>query len=124
MFSFRFDQPVLVLPDGLEYNEYNDIFRIPNKEVSQEYVNALSTMNWHGVMDSIEASRRLLEALWAMDADAVAAGVDKAHEEVSVLQYNDENSLSCIINLAFYFAREYYTIVRELPQVKALPMCV
>ena len=43
-------------------------------------------------MDSIEASRRLLEALWAMDADAVAAGVDKAHEEVSVLQYNDENS--------------------------------
>ena len=52
MFSFRFDQPVLVLPDGLEYNEYNDIFRIPNKEVSQEYVNALSTMNWHGVMAS------------------------------------------------------------------------
>lgn len=52
MFSFRFDQPVLVLPDGLEYNEYNDIFRIPNKEVSQEYVNALSTMNWHGVTAS------------------------------------------------------------------------
>ena len=52
MFSFRFDQPVLVLPDGLEYNEYNDIFGIPNKEVSQEYVNALSTMNWHGVTAS------------------------------------------------------------------------
>lgn len=55
MFSFHFDQPVLVLPDGLEYNEYNeynDIFRIPNKEVSQEYVNALSTMNWHGVTAS------------------------------------------------------------------------
>ena len=32
--------------------EYNDIFRIPNKEVSQEYVNALSTMNWHGVTAS------------------------------------------------------------------------
>ena len=52
MFSFRFDQPVLVLPDGLEYSEYNDIFRISNKEVSQEYVNALSTMNWHGVTAS------------------------------------------------------------------------
>ena len=52
MFSFRFDQPVLVLPDGLEYNEYNDIFGIPNKEVSKEYVNALSTMNWHGVTAS------------------------------------------------------------------------
>ena len=52
MFSFRFDQPVLVLPDGLEYNENNDIFRNPNKEVSQEYVNALSTMNWHAVTAS------------------------------------------------------------------------
>ena len=36
----------------ITYNEYNDIFRIPNKEVSQEYVNALSTMNWHGVTAS------------------------------------------------------------------------
>ena len=53
-----------------------------------------------------------------MDADAVAAGVEKAHEEISILQYNDENSLSCTIQLAFYFAREYYTMVRELPAGK------
>ena len=32
--------------------------------------------------------------------------------------YNDENALSCTIHLAFYFAREYYTIVRELPAGK------
>ena len=72
-------------------------------------------MNWYGVMESLEASRKLLEELWAMDEDAVAAGIEKAHEEISILQYNDENSLSCTINLAFYFAREYYTIVREMP---------
>jgi len=34
------------------------------------------------------------------------------------LQYNDENSLSCTINLAFYFAREFYMIIRELPTGK------
>lgn len=34
------------------------------------------------------------------------------------MQYNDENSLSCTVHLAFYFAREYYTIVRELPTGK------
>ena len=45
----------------------------------------------------------------------MAAGIDRAHQEISILQYNDENSLSCTINLAFYFAREYYTVVRELP---------
>lgn len=45
-------------------------------------------------------------------------GIDQAHREISVLQYNDENSLSCTINLAFYFAREYYTVIRELPTGK------
>ena len=35
--------------------------------------------------------------------------------EVSILQYNDENALSYTVSLAFYSAREYYTIVRELP---------
>ena len=53
-----------------------------------------------------------------MDADAVAAGIEKAHEEMSILRYNDENALSCTIHLAFYFAREYYTMVRELPAGK------
>ena len=75
-------------------------------------------MNWYGVMESLEASRKLLEALWAMDEAAVAAGIEKVHDEIFILQYNDENSLSCTINLAFYFAREYYTIVREMPTGK------
>ena len=102
----------------LSYNSADETVNIPNREVSQEYVNAISTMNWRGVMDSVEASRKLLESLWAMDADAVADGIDRAHEEISILQYNDENSLSCTINLAFYFAREYYTTVREYPSGK------
>lgn len=62
-----------------------------------------------------ETNRSLL---WAGDADAVAKGIDRAHEDISILQYNNENALSCTINLAFYFAREYYTIVRELPTGK------
>ena len=91
---------------------------IPNKEVSQEYINAISTMDWTEVTASVEASRQLLENLWNMNEDAVAEGIDKAHREISILQYNNENALSCTINLAFYFAREYYTIIRELPTGK------
>ena len=50
-----------------------ELLRIPNKEVSQEYVNAISTMNWYGVMEVVGIIHaKLLEALWAMDADAVA----------------------------------------------------
>ena len=121
MTTFATKDDVLTLLVHLGYLTYNSTegtVCIPNKEVSQEYVNAISTMNWYGVADSLGASRKLLDALWAMDADAVAAGVEKTHEEISILQYNDENSLSCTIQLAFYFAREYYTMVRELPAGK------
>lgn len=102
----------------LTYDSEQETVSIPNKEVSQEYVNAISTMDWHEVIRSVEHSRELLKSLWALDADAVAAGIDRAHQEISILQYNDENALSCTIHLAFYFAREYYTIVRELPAGK------
>jgi hypothetical protein len=33
----------------------------------------------------------------------------------SILQYNDENWLSCVITLAYYNAINDYTIIRELP---------
>ena len=102
----------------LSYRWTDKTVAIPNREVSQEYVNAISTMDWQEVIRSVESSRKLLEALWAMDGTAVAAGVDQAHREISILQYNDENALSCTIHLAFYFAREYYTIIRELPSGK------
>ena len=118
-FSSKDDAMTLLVHLGyLSYRRADKSVGIPNKEVSQEYINAISTMSWGEVMRSITASKELLESLWDMDAEAVAEGVDLAHEEISILKYNDENSLSCTINLAFYFAREYYTIIRELPTGK------
>lgn len=118
MTTFAGKDDVLTLLVHLGYLSYrwaDKTVGIPNKEVSQEYINAISTMDWGEVMRSVTASKKLLESLWDMDAEAVAEGIDRAHEEISILNYNDENSLSCTIGLAFYFAREYYTIVRELP---------
>ena len=118
-FASRDDVLTLLVHLGyLSYHWADKTVSIPNKEVSQEHVNAISTMNWGEVMRSVTASKKLLEALWDMDEKAVAEGIDRAHDEISILQYNDENSLSCTINLAFYFAREYYTIIRELPTGK------
>ena len=121
MTTFATKDDVLTLLVHLGYLTYDSLkeeVSIPNKEVSKEYVNAISTMDWKEVITSVEASRKLLNSLWDMDEETVAEGIDKAHREISILQYNDENSLSCTINLAFYFAREYYTIVRELPTGK------
>ena len=118
-FSGKDDVLTLLVHLGyLSYHWLDKTVTIPNKEVSQEYVNAISTMDWPEVTRAVEESRELLKALWAQDGAAVAAGIDRAHEEISILQYNDENALSCTIHLAFYFAREYYTIVRELPAGK------
>ena len=121
MTTFQGKDDVLTLLVHLGYLSYHwpdKTVTIPNKEVSQEYINAISTMDWKEVIQSVESSRKLLEALWNLDGEAVAKGIDQAHREISVLQYNDENSLSCTINLAFYFAREYYTVIRELPTGK------
>ena len=118
MTTFATKDDVLTLLVHLGYLTYDSAagtVAIPNKEVSQEYVNAIRTMDWHEVAGALEDSRRLLESLWAQNAAAVAEGIERAHREISSLQYNDENSLSCVVNLAFYSAREYYTIVRELP---------
>ena len=121
MTTFQCRDDVLTLLVHLGYLGYHwpdkTVF-IPNKEIAQEYINAISMMDWHEVIDSINASKKLLEALWNGEEAAVADGIDHAHSEISILQYNDENSLSCTIHLAFYFAREYYTIIRELPTGK------
>ena len=36
-------------------------------------------------------------------------------EASSILMYNDENSLSCAIGLAYYSARKDYRLIREFP---------
>ena len=121
MTTFETKDDVLTLLVHLGYLSYHwpdKTVTIPNKEVSQEYVNAISTMAWNEVIRSIENSRKLLQALWEQDEKAVAEGIDQAHGEISVLQYNNDNLLSCTIMLAFYFAREYYHVIRELPTGK------
>ncbi|MCI7132033.1 MAG: PD-(D/E)XK nuclease domain-containing protein [Lachnospiraceae bacterium] len=50
------------------------------------------------------------------DAETVAKLLDAAHmENTSILTYNDENSLSCVISIAYYSAMKDYTMIRELP---------
>ena len=53
------------------------------------------------------------------DLNKVANLVELAHETyTSVLKYNDENSLSCVLTMAYFTAPAYYNIVREFPAGK------
>ena len=53
------------------------------------------------------------------NADKVAEIIELAHETyTSVLNYNDENSLSCVLTMAYFTAPAYYDIIREHPAGK------
>lgn len=92
---------------------------IPNSEVAQEFINSIEDGGWEEVMNAIKSSDKLLKATLNCDEEKVAELIDKAHSEnTSILKYNDENSLSCVISLAYYCARKTYTMERELPAGK------
>ena len=119
MCTFRTKDDVLTLLIHLGYLGYDSVEReafIPNKEISEEFENAMSVGGWTEVMNVLRASERLLEDTLRGDEERVAEGLDQAHTEVaSVLTYNDESSLGAAISLAYYSARKDYRMVRELP---------
>lgn len=89
---------------------------IPNMEVSKEMENAIKANNWQGVVDALKSSKELLKATLRSDSDYVARTLRAIHsEETSAFSYNDENSLACVISLAYYYARNDYHIHREYP---------
>ncbi len=119
MCTFRTRDDVLTLLIHLGYLGYDaekkETF-IPNREIAGEFENAMSVGGWGEVMRILKASDRLLEDTLRLDAESVAAGLDRAHTEVaSILTYNDENTLCCAISLAYYSARKDYRMVRETP---------
>lgn len=92
---------------------------VPNREVDGELVNAIRDTSWQQVIDSINESQELLQAIIDGDEHAVAIGVDAAHDEnTSILSYNNENSLACVLTLALHHAKNDYTFYRELPTGK------
>lgn len=123
MTSFQNRDDVMSLLVHLGYLGYNSIREevfIPNEEVRGEFFRVIrNSRSWKPVSDALEASEALLEATLNMDCAAVAAGLDKVHtDSTSVLSYHNENSLSCVITLAYFSARRDYTLIREFPTGK------
>jgi len=105
---------VLIHLGYLSYDWRSSVCYLPNREVAGEMENAVRANKWKPVIDAIQTSDRLLQALLRGDAQAVAKGIETVHrQEVSLFKYNDENSLACVISLAFYAARNDYHVHRE-----------
>ena len=110
---------VLTLLCHLGYLSYNNDTKcacIPNYEVRQEFETAIDDTSWLEVTSALRQSEHLMECLLSGDADEVADCVAEVHEKnTSILKYNDENSLACVLSLAFYTSRNHYEMIRELP---------
>ena len=110
---------VLIHLGYLAFDRVKSECYIPNHEVAGEMVNAVRSIHWDVVADALDKSDQLLQAVLDGDSEAVAKGVDVAHDEnTSILSYNDENSLACVLSLAFYNAKNDYVFNRELPTGK------
>lgn len=123
MTTFQIKDDVLTLLVHLGYLTYNKESQevsIPNQEVAQEFMRVIKVGGWEGLVRAIENSEDLLKKTWMMDNTAVADGIAKIHQETaSMLKYNNENSLTCVILMAYYSARIYYmNPIMELPSGK------
>ena len=92
---------------------------VPNYEVAKAFQMALKTGEWSEISKAISRCDELLMATIDGNADKVAEIIELAHETyTSVLTYNDENSLSCVLTMAYFTAPGYYNIIREMSSGK------
>ena len=99
----------------LGFLSYDDGYlKIPNKELMIEFEKALKDKSFGYVSEIIENSRTMLKATVNEDTETVEKILHDIHNsEIPILQYNDENSLSCVLTLAYLSARDTYRVERE-----------
>mgnify|MGYP000475337846 CR=1 FL=1 len=120
MVSFKNKNDILTVLIHLGYLAYDCKMKmayIPNEEIRSEFVEAVEENHWDEFIEFERKSRDLLNATLDMDSTAVAENIEKIHMDyTSMIQYNDENSLSSVLTIAYLSAMKYYfKPIRELP---------
>lgn len=92
----------------------NGELRIPNKELMIEFQKALKDDDFGYIAELVRNSGAVLEATLQQRGEIVASYLHDIHNsELPILKYNDENSLSCVVTLAYLSARNKYKVERE-----------
>lgn len=120
MVTFRNKDDVLTLLVHLGYlafNQKKQVAYIPNEEIRREFMDAVEDDKWSELIQFERESEQLLDATLDLDSEMVAKHIDRIHMEyTSVIQYNNENSLSSVLAIAYLSAMNYYfKPIRELP---------
>lgn len=104
----------------LSYNREDKTCRIPNKEIRNEWFNAIETLEDYSVTNKIiQSSKELLAETIQMNTEAVAKALGVSHIHVtSNRSYNNEDALQSAIYLAYIYALNKYTVIKEMTSGK------
>ena len=100
----------------LAYNREEKTCRIPNREILQEWHNAVeNNQDYEKTNEIIEASKLLLDETIKGNEETVAHALDESHIHVtSNRSYNNEDALQSAIYLAYIYALNKYTVIKEM----------
>ena len=100
----------------LAYDRKERTCHIPNREIWEEWQLAIKNdSEYTATNEIIKASKELLKATISGNEEAVAKALDESHIHVtSNRSYNNEDALGSAIYLAYLYAMNKYTIVREM----------
>lgn len=103
----------------LGYDSKDSTAYIPNYEVAKAFHSAMKKSSWSDISKLYQTCNDIINATIRCDTDKVAEYIETVHETyTSVLEYNNENALSCVITMAYFTAPAYYNVIREFPSGK------
>lgn len=103
----------------------NGKVRIPNRELKEEFGNTVKKLSWGVVSELLNQSRKLLQATIHMDGEKVAAMLEDVHDDMQEFkEYNNEQTLKCVIHLAYYAAMDQYELRFEENAGKGIADCI
>lgn len=119
MTTIKSKDDVLTLLVHLGYLAYDieskSVF-IPNEEIGEEFVRAMTTGKHTEVAKLIRNSDYLLEATLNMDEETVAVIIEEAHKAgTAPTFYNNEQALRSVIRVAYISCVDEFLKIDELP---------
>ena len=103
----------------LAYDEETSQVFIPNEEVRMAFRGALKMCSWPEAIKPYQRSQKFIEAIHDGDSATVARMVEETHQYMtSVLSYNNENALACVVSVLCFYAENLYHVIREFPTGK------
>lgn len=116
--SFQNRDDVLTLLIHLGYLSYDDEAgraRIPNEEIRLEFVKMIRRVKRDDTIRRVRESDQLILDTIQGKEEAVAAQIERIHEEESPLHYHGEQALRSVVKRAYFSYGDEYMLFEEFP---------